>query len=115
MMMTKRIIYLLIACCLAGQGVYAETYYVDARDGDDRASGRDSTAAWRSLARVNQATFQPGDTLLFRAGRIYEGQLKPQGSGTPAQPIVVANFGEGYKPRLQAHGRFLATVHLYNV
>lgn len=113
--MTNRLIYLLIACCLIGQWAYADTYYVDSRDGDDRASGRDSTAAWRSLGRVNQAHFQPGDTLLFRAGRIYEGQLKPQGSGTETQPIVVANFGKGYKPRLQAHGRFLATVHLYNV
>src|SRR5690606_9350559 len=114
-MMMKRLVYIMIACCLMAQGTYADTYYVDARDGDDGASGRDSTAAWRSLARVNQETFQPGDTLLFRAGRIYEGQFKPQGSGSEAQPIVVANFGDGYKPRLQAHGRFLATVHLYNV
>src|SRR5690606_4169349 len=114
-MMTNRLIYALMACCLLGPGAYADTYFVDARHGDDRRSGLDSTAAWRSLDRVNRATFQPGDTLLLRAGRIYEGQLRPQGSGTAAQPIVVAPFGEGYKPRLQAHGRFPATVHLYNV
>ncbi|MGV3763075.1 right-handed parallel beta-helix repeat-containing protein [Parapedobacter sp.] len=114
-MTTIRILYVWMACCLLVRGAYADTYYVDARDGDDRSSGRDSIGAWRTLGRVNRATFQPGDTLLFRAGRIYEGQLKPQGAGSEAQPIVVANYGEGYKPRLQAHGRFLAAVHLYNV
>ncbi len=106
---------LVILFLLPITAIFAETYYIDALKGNDGASGRDSTAAWRSLDRVNQVTFQPGDTLLFRSGRIYEGQLKPQGSGSEAQTIVVANFGEGYKPRLQGNGLFLATVYLYNV
>ena len=53
---------------LASPAAVGVSYHVDAAQGDDNASGVDSAHAWRSLARVNRATFQPGDQILLRAG-----------------------------------------------
>ncbi|WP_158642705.1 right-handed parallel beta-helix repeat-containing protein [Chitinophaga japonensis] len=90
-------------------------YYVDAIAGSDACTGRSPQQAWRSLEKVNRHVFQPGDTLFFRAGRIYEGQLKPQGSGSREQAIVMDRYGAGYKPRIQGNGVMPAALHLYNV
>lgn len=113
--MIGKITYLLVALNLILFGAHATTYYVDALRGNDQWTGSDSLSAWRSLTRINSKKFQPGDTILFRSGVIFEGQFKPQGSGSPKQPIVVGRYGAGDKPKLQAHGRFLSTIHLYNV
>src|SRR5690606_38515321 len=59
--------------------------------------------------------FKPGDTILFKAGRIYEGQWLPKGSGQINKPIYVDKYGIGQKPRLQGNGVMPATIHLYNV
>ncbi|MFC4006041.1 hypothetical protein ACFOY2_02325 [Nonomuraea purpurea] len=66
------------------------TYYVDAAAGDDTASGRDRAHAWKSLTKVNQTTFAPGDRILLRAGQRWAGQLWPKGSGRPGAPITVS-------------------------
>ena len=55
----------------AGQpGTKARTYYVDASQGADTHDGLAPANAWRSLARVNKATLQPGD-------RVFSAAVKP--------------------------------------
>ena len=97
----------------------AATYHVDADGGDDAKDGNSPAAAWKSLARVNQQVFQPGDSLLFKTGTRYRGQLKPQGSGTNVdgklQPIIVGQYGTGSRPRLAGDGQVLDTLLLRNV
>ena len=66
-------------------------YHVDQRAGDDTHDGRSPARAWRSLARVNAATFGSGDRILLRAGSVWEGEsLQPRGSGTAEKPIIVS-------------------------
>lgn len=107
----------LSVCLLAGSaGAWAAgIYYVDAISGRDNNSGLSPQQAWRSLEKVNSHVFKPGDRVRFRAGRIFEGQLKPQGSGSREQLITIESYGEGPKPRLQGNGVMPATLHLYNV
>lgn len=90
------------------------TYYVDALAGKDANNGLSEQAPWRSLQRVNSQVFAPGDKIRFRAGRIYEGQLKPQGRGSAQQLISIDKYGDGYKPRIQGNGVMPATLHLLN-
>jgi hypothetical protein len=73
------------------------TYHVDALAGNDAASGW-AAAPWRTLARVNRQVFAPGDTLLFKAGCRWQGQLEPQGSGSDGRPIRIDRYGEGALP-----------------
>lgn len=90
------------------------TYYIDALTGKDTNSGLSEQQAWRSLQQVNSHVFEPGDQIRFHAGRIYEGQLKPQGSGHAQQLITIDQYGEGYKPRIQGNGVMPATLYLLN-
>jgi len=89
-------------------------YYVDCRAGNDSAPGTAPKTAWRSLARVNQVTFRPGDSIAFRRGTTCEGVLQPKGSGTAGAPIKVGAYGSGARPKIVAPGA-RAAVYLRNV
>jgi len=79
-------------------------FYVDFRGGDDRNDGRAPKRAWKMLARVNRARFRPGDAVLFRRGREWNGGLAPRGSGTEAAPITAGSYGSGARPRIHSLG-----------
>ncbi|MGW3344392.1 carboxypeptidase regulatory-like domain-containing protein [Nonomuraea rubra] len=99
----------------AGTTYAGTTYYVDAAAGDDSASGQDEAHAWRSLAKVNATTFQPGDRILLRAGQRWSGgQLWPKGSGESGAPITIDRYGEGARPRIDAAGQAADAVRLFN-
>jgi hypothetical protein len=75
----------------------SHTYFVSS-DGNDTNSGLSLKAAWKTLERVNRETFRPGDTILFKSGDVWKGQLQPLGSGAPGQPIRIDRYGEGPLP-----------------
>ena len=77
-------------------------YFVDcgaAASGDGSESG-----PWRSLAAVNEHSFEAGESVLFRRGRTCEGSLNPRGSGTPGAPVVINSYGSGTLPVIDAGG-----------
>ncbi|MFD0693619.1 discoidin domain-containing protein [Paenibacillus sp. GCM10027628] len=91
------------------------TYYVDSVNGDDANSGTDTSSAWRSLAKINATVFNPGDTILFKTGGIWNGQLSPKGSGVNGSPIVIDMYGTGSKPVINGGGlNNTGTVYLVN-
>ena len=73
--------------------------YVDARGGDDASDGLTPARAWRTLAKVNAAALRPGDTVLFRRGQSWRGQLVPR-SGDETGCITYGAYGDGAKPLL---------------
>lgn len=79
--------------------IKGHAYYV-ASDGDDTADGLSPSSAWKTLVRVSQADIQPGDSVLFRRGDEFRGQLRPQRWGKPGQPVTYGAYGEGPKPIL---------------
>jgi len=75
------------------------TYYVDSALGSDSASGTSEAGAWKTLAKVNGVTFNPGDRILLKAGGVWSNQyLDLQGSGSEGNPITVDRYGTGAKP-----------------
>lgn len=118
--MKRRVYWLLAAMICAGAGsCTARTYYVDAATGRDIDSGLSPDQAWKSLTKVNDQIFQPGDQILFKAGTEYTGQLMPQGSGrlVDGRPhfIRMGRYGQGPRPRLDGAGKTRSTLYLYNV
>ncbi len=96
----------LLTTCVAGQAVSPQaplapprTYYVDSSAGDDAATGLAPEQAWKTLARVNSADIQPGDTVRLRRGRSWRGSLVPA-SGREGEPVTYTSYGEGPKPRI---------------
>lgn len=89
-------------------------YYVDARNGDDGNTGTRPAAAWKSLKKINNTSFLPGDHVLLKSSSIWEGQLWPKGSGVEGQPITVGMYGGGVKPVINGGGKVEDTVLLKN-
>jgi hypothetical protein len=112
--MRRLFLTVLLALFVAGRAGGA-MYYVDAGSGDDGNTGLSPGQAWRSLLKVNETTFHAGDKILFKWGTRYTGQLRPQGSGQPGAPIVIAGYGMGDKPRIDGQGKVLDTVLIRNV
>jgi parallel beta-helix repeat protein len=75
----------------------AHTYYVSSIGNDDN-TGRSKKSAWKTVVRVNRDAFQAGDSILFNAGGVWNGQLHPLGSGAPGKPIRIDRYGDGAMP-----------------
>jgi len=98
----------------------ADNYYIDSRRGNDMNSGLTIDEAWSSIKRVNDTDFNPGDSILFRRGRKWIGTLRPLGNGEPHKRIVIAAYGKGDSPIIDAEGQkaeddfMSSTIILYN-
>ena len=89
-------------------------YYVDASAGNDANAGTTEAAPWKSLSKINSTSFQAGDRILLRAGRVWTGQLWPKGSGGSGAPITIDSYGSGAKPRVDGAGNVADAVRLFN-
>ena len=103
--------------------IYSEkpnSYFLDSAEGNDKFSGLSQDEAWKSLEKANQITYQPGDRILFKRGGQWSGIFEPKGSGAKDASIVIAAYGKGEKPVLDAGGAvsegqiFSATIRLFN-
>ena len=110
---TRRAFLSTLGAGVAACAAQPATCYVDSAAGDDAFSGRGPEQAWRSLRKVNDTTFRPGDRILFRAGGSWTGQLRPGGSGASGRPIVVDSYGAGDRPAIHGNGA-TAAVYLRN-
>lgn len=75
-------------------------FFVDSKAGKDKNSGRQPDEAWKTLRRVSDHRFQPGDHILFQRGRQFVGCLLLNGQGTQNNPIVIGAYGKGRAPKL---------------
>lgn len=88
-----------VVLALLAVGAQGATYYVS-NAGDDRADGLSPETAWLSLSRVAAAELEPGDSVLFRRGDMWRGQLVPR-SGAEGAYVLYGAWGEGPKPQLR--------------
>ena len=95
-------------------------YYIDQIAGNDNNTGTTPSSAYQSIEKVNQMTFAPGDSILFKRGGQWIGTLKPKGSGAPEKRIVIGAYGEGAAPSIDGEGKkgehdfMSAAILLYN-
>ncbi len=95
--------------------INAKTFYVNSETGSDKNTGTSQARAWKTLWKVNQQTFKPGDRILFAAGTSYEGTLAPKGSGKDGKVIQIDRYGKGANPAIHGNGYKEYTLLLYNV
>lgn len=83
--------------------------------GDDSAAGTSETTAWKTLSRVNQERFIPGDQILFQRGNQWENQtLFPHGSGSEDSYITIASYGDGVMPKISTNAKAQDALCFYN-
>lgn len=75
--------------------------HVDSQTGDDSNRGWTPDSPWESLSKVNGSDGHlPGDSILFRRGRVWRGGLLAPASGAPGAPLRIAAYGEGAPPAI---------------
>jgi hypothetical protein len=102
----------------------AEDYYVDSSNPLSGSGDGSYDNPWKSLtssAPVNNTLFGPGDRILFRRGRIYNGQLlftAGGNGGTQEEPLVIDSYGRpgdpATKPIIAGGGVAGGTIELKN-
>ena len=81
-------------CGLYSASIEAQSnYFVSSSGGNDSNSGLTPEASWASLDRVNLASLNPGDSVQFKSGDIFYGQLIIDESGTAERPILFTSYG----------------------
>lgn len=84
----------------ASQHVNATVYYVNATQGSDDNEGAAIEKPWKTINRVNQAHFKPGDSILFRSGQVWHEELVIRDSGTAGSTIAFGSYGVGDLPTI---------------
>ncbi len=79
-------------------------YYVDSVSGSDSNSGTSPTSPWKTLTRVQQQRFQPGDTINFKRDATWSGCLTIRDSGMQGAPITFRAYGTGARPTISNPG-----------
>jgi hypothetical protein len=92
----------------------ARSFYVNSAIGNDSNSGMSVSQAWKTLQKVNNSTFLPGDSILFACGSVFHGQLTINTQGSDKRLIVFNSYGTGAKPIIATDGKFEEAVFLYN-
>jgi hypothetical protein len=87
---------LIVASCACGK----TNYYISSSTGNNANNGTSSGTAWRTLDKIIYKTpaFQPGDSILFKRGDTFEGEISTTFTGTAQAPIVISAYGTGAKP-----------------
>lgn len=95
--MTKRI---LLTICIVFFSVisFATNYYVS-NSGNDSNSGTSAATPWLTISKINGASLVAGDSILFKRGDSWFGQLLPK-NGTSGGQITYGAYGIGAKPLL---------------
>jgi hypothetical protein len=81
----------------------ATTYYVSSSTGSDSNGGNSQSAPWQTIANVNGQTFQPGDSILFKRGDVWNESLTAPSSGSSGNPITFDAYGTGAAPNLTGY------------
>jgi len=89
---------------------WATTYYVSSSTGSDGNNGTSSATPWQTIAHVNGQTFQPGDSILFKRGDVWNESLTPPSSGSSGDPIAFDAYGTGAAPNLTGYYAVPATA-----
>ncbi|HZK71858.1 MAG TPA: right-handed parallel beta-helix repeat-containing protein, partial [Clostridia bacterium] len=80
--------------------ITSNNFYYIANNGNDANSGTSTSSAWKTISKVNNSIFQPGDYILFKRGEVWREQLVVPSSGIQGNPIVFEDYGTGEKPRI---------------
>jgi len=90
-------ILFLFLLVIASKDIEAKNYYLS-QIGNDKNNGFSPTTSWKTILRLNQQKLAAGDSVLFKCGEQFIGEVVVNTSGTTNKPIVYGTFGKGKQP-----------------
>ncbi|MFF2318984.1 hypothetical protein ACFVTE_22280 [Arthrobacter sp. NPDC058097] len=94
------LLVLLAGCVSTTNPATPSTHYYVSAEGSDTNSGTSPDSPWQSLMKVNETAFKPGETLSFRKGDEWIGNVVLDESGTAASAIRLNGYGNGNLPTI---------------
>jgi hypothetical protein len=94
----RRQVIVFAFCILPFFPARAASYDVDAKNGNDSNSGTSVSSPWKSIEKLNSFRFSPGDSILFKSGEVWRGELNLTSSGAEGRPIIISAYGDGPLP-----------------
>lgn len=88
---------LLIAYGCSTAGGEGHTVYYISSSGDNQSSGMTEEEAWKTIEKINQTSFSPGDVILFQGGEVFTGtiELSADDRGLENSGLRVSSYGDG--------------------
>jgi hypothetical protein len=90
--------FLFLGCIETDQSGKVSCYYISSQSGNDINYGTSINSPWRSLKKLAEINFQPGDSILFAKNSRFTDGIEFKSSGTKANPIVLSSYGSGSLP-----------------
>jgi len=78
------LILIISLCYLNG---FAINYFVS-NNGNDTNNGKTDSKSWKTIDRLNRQKLLPGDTVFFKCGDVFSGEVVVQFSVKEKEPIV---------------------------
>ncbi|MFI5185217.1 MAG: right-handed parallel beta-helix repeat-containing protein [Chitinophagales bacterium] len=112
----KIIAILVLEMLLLHVNADATNYYFSSIDGDDsRTSIQAQNAAtpWKTLSKLNSffVNLEPGDSVLFKRGDIFYGNITVTKSGSAGSPIILGAYGKGAKPIISGFTAIISWIN----
>ena len=92
----------IIVFLIASKSLFATDYYVSSSQGNDSNNGTSPSTPWKTLLKIRQTIFFPGDVIHFKRGDVWkeDRELFIAVQGTPSNPIVFTDYGSGDLPEI---------------
>jgi hypothetical protein len=104
--MRTRYLLFVFVFIMAAAPIYAGTvYYVDATNGSDANNGLTPENPWKTINKVNNSIFVPGDSILFKRGETWRETLTPPSHGSSSNNITFGAYGTGDLPKIDGSTR----------
>lgn len=75
-------------------------YFANAPEGDNANHGNSTYYPKETISAVNGLALTPGDSVFFKKGDLFEGQINNPEDGSGATPVVFTSYGTGERPIL---------------
>lgn len=77
--------------------LFATNFYFSI-NGNDGNTGTSPSQPYKTITKLNTLTLVAGDSVLFKCGDVFRGQINIATSGNSSNNIVLASYGTGNKP-----------------
>lgn len=72
-------------------------FFIDQLNGNDSNTGASSDSAWATISKLVEIEIQPGDSILFRGGQVFQGTIQLKNwNGNAEKGILISSLGEGF-------------------
>jgi len=90
----------IIVLIIASKTLFATDYYVSSSQGNDSNNGLSPSTPWKTLTKIKQKTFLPGDVIHLKRGDVWNRELFIDEQGSSSNPIIFTDYGSGNLPEI---------------